>query len=66
MMRFQVGVGSWLRPEDALFPSHRDLALFLILFVQCRPRQMFAQYMGRQGGLTRWGADGNINMGDFD
>src|ERR1700730_9193179 len=50
-----VGVGLLAEPEDALFPSHRDLALFLIRGVQ--PRQIFAQYMGRKGGLTR-GRDG--------
>jgi TPP-dependent pyruvate/acetoin dehydrogenase alpha subunit len=57
-----VGVGLLAEPEDALFPSHRDLALFLIRGVQ--PRQIFAQYMGRMGGLTR-GRDGNMHMGDL-
>jgi TPP-dependent pyruvate/acetoin dehydrogenase alpha subunit len=57
-----VGVGLLAEPEDALFPSHRDLALFLIRGVQ--PRQIFAQYMGRAGGLTR-GRDGNMHMGDL-
>ena len=46
-----VGVGLLAEPEDALFPTHRDLALFLIRGVH--PRQIFAQYMGRVGGLTR-------------
>src|ERR1043165_377964 len=59
---FPVGVGLLAEPEDALFPSHRDMALFLIRGVH--PRQIFAQYMGRVGGLTR-GRDGNMHMGDL-
>src|SRR3984893_5252498 len=57
-----VGGALHASPEDALFPSHRDLALFLIRGVH--PRQIFAQYMGRVGGLTR-GRDGNMHMGDL-
>src|SRR5438552_3970256 len=57
-----VGVGLLAEPEDALFPSHRDMALFLIRGVHLR--QIFAQYMGRVGGLTR-GRDGNMHMGDL-
>src|SRR5438552_18000023 len=57
-----VGAGLLATPEDALFPSHRDLALFLIRGVH--PRNIFAQYMGRVGGLTR-GRDGNMHMGDL-
>src|ERR1700704_5695215 len=57
-----VGIGLLAEPEDALFPSHRDMALFLIRGVH--PRQIFAQYMGRAGGLTR-GRDGNMHMGDL-
>lgn len=57
-----VGIGLIAEPEDALFPSHRDMALFLIRGVH--PRQIFAQYMGRVGGLTR-GKDGNMHMGDL-
>ena len=57
-----VGVGLTADPEDVLLPSHRDLALFLIRGVH--PRQIFAQYMGRVGGLTR-GKDGNMHMGDM-
>ncbi len=57
-----VGVGVLAEPDDALFPSHRDMALFLIRGVH--PRQIFAQYMGRAGGLTR-GRDGNMHMGDI-
>src|SRR6266704_6801313 len=50
-----VGVGLLAKPEDALFPSHRDMALFLIRGVH--PRQIFAPFLGRVGGLTR-GLDG--------
>ncbi|MEO7648875.1 MAG: thiamine pyrophosphate-dependent dehydrogenase E1 component subunit alpha [Bryobacteraceae bacterium] len=57
-----VGVGLVAEPDDALFPSHRDMALFFIRGVH--PRQVFAQYMGRVGGLTR-GRDGNMHMGDL-
>src|SRR6202521_4651242 len=57
-----VGMGLLAEPADALFPSHRDMALFLIRGVH--PRQIFAQYMGRVGGLTR-GRDGNMHMGDL-
>ena len=57
-----VGVGLTAEPDDVLCPSHRDLALFLIRGIH--PRQIFAQYMGRVGGLTR-GKDGNMHMGDM-
>jgi TPP-dependent pyruvate/acetoin dehydrogenase alpha subunit len=58
-----VGVGLAARPDDVLFPCHRDLALYFIRGIH--PRQVFAQYMGRTGGLTR-GRDGNMHMGDLD
>jgi pyruvate dehydrogenase E1 component alpha subunit len=57
-----VGAGLVAEPDDVLFPSHRDLALYFIRNVD--PRQVFAQYMGRSGGLTR-GRDGNMHMGDL-
>lgn len=57
-----VGTAMLAEPEDVLFPSHRDMAVFLIRGVH--PRQIFAQYMGRVGGLTR-GKDGNMHMGDM-
>src|SRR5579864_7903320 len=59
-----IPVGSALlaEPDDVLFPSHRDMAIFLIRGVH--PRNIFAQYMGRIGGLTR-GRDGNMHMGDM-
>src|SRR5574340_857762 len=57
-----VGTALLARPDDVLFPSHRDLAVFLVRGVH--PRHIFAQYMGRVGGLTR-GKDGNMHMGDL-
>jgi len=57
-----VGAGLVAEPEDVLFPCHRDLGLYFIRGVH--PRQVFAQYMGRVGGLTR-GKDGNMHMGDL-
>src|SRR5512140_2242957 len=53
-----IPVGSALlaRPEDVLFPSHRDMAVFFIRGVPLG--RIFAQYMGRQDGLTR-GREGN-------
>jgi TPP-dependent pyruvate/acetoin dehydrogenase alpha subunit len=58
-----VGVGLTARPKDFLFPCHRDMALYFIRGVH--PREVFAQYMGRVGGLTH-GRDGNMHMGDID
>jgi len=58
-----VGFGLEAEPDDLLFPSHRDMALFFIRGVH--PREVFAQYMGRVGGLTR-GRDGNMHMGDLN
>jgi pyruvate dehydrogenase E1 component alpha subunit len=59
-----IPVGSALvaRPEDVLFPSHRDMAVFFVRGVPAR--RVLAQYMGRVGGLTR-GRDGNMHMGDL-
>ena len=50
-------------PDDFLYPCHRDLGLYFIRGIH--PRQVFAQYMGRVGGLTR-GRDGNMHFGDPD
>src|SRR5438552_8594337 len=46
-----IPVGSALvaLPEDVLFPSHRDMAVFYIRGVSVR--RVLAQYMGRMGGL---------------
>lgn len=57
-----VGTALLAGPEDVLFPSHRDMAVFLVRGVP--PGRIFAQYMGRMGGLTR-GKDGNMHMGDL-
>lgn len=57
-----VGSGMVAEPEDMLFPSHRDLALYFIRGIE--PKHVFAQYMGRVGGLTR-GRDANMHMGDL-
>ncbi len=57
-----VGAGMVAGIDDMLFPCHRDLGLYLLRGVE--PRQIFAQYMGRIGGLTR-GKDGNMHMGDL-
>src|SRR5919197_5778466 len=46
-----VGAGLVAEPDDVIFPSHRDLALFFIRGIH--PRHVFAQYMGRAGGITR-------------
>jgi pyruvate dehydrogenase E1 component alpha subunit len=60
-----IGIGSSLaaRPTDVLFPCHRDLGVFFVRGIS--PREAFAQYMGRVGGLTR-GRDGNMHMGDLN
>jgi TPP-dependent pyruvate/acetoin dehydrogenase alpha subunit len=60
-----ISVGAVLASdaEDVIFPSHRDMAAFLIRGVE--PRRIFAQYMGRVDGLTR-GRDGNMHMGDLN
>jgi len=57
-----VGTSLLSEPEDVLLPSHRDMAVFLIRGVPAG--RIFAQYMGRVGGMTR-GKDGNMHMGDL-
>ncbi|MCC6588695.1 MAG: thiamine pyrophosphate-dependent dehydrogenase E1 component subunit alpha [Bryobacterales bacterium] len=57
-----VGSGMVAEPDDMLFPCHRDLGLYFIRGIH--PRNVFAQYMGRVGGLTN-GRDGNMHMGDL-
>jgi pyruvate dehydrogenase E1 component alpha subunit len=57
-----VGTSLLAEPEDVLLPSHRDMAVFLIRGVPAG--RIFAQYMGRVGGMTR-GKDGNMHMGDL-
>jgi pyruvate dehydrogenase E1 component alpha subunit len=57
-----VGTALCAGPQDVLFPSHRDMAVMLIRGMT--PRQIFAQYMGRDAGPTR-GREGNMHMGDL-
>ena len=47
--------------EDRLCILHRDLAAHIIRGVD--PAQIFGQYMGRDGGITR-GREGNVHFGD--
>ena len=47
--------------EDRLCILHRDLAAHVIRGVE--PWRIFAQYMGRDDGITR-GRDGNVHFGD--
>ena len=47
--------------RDRLCILHRDLAAHVIRGVE--PARIFAQYMGREGGITR-GRDGNVHFGD--
>lgn len=57
-----VGTALLATPDDVLFPSHRDMAVFFIRGVPLG--RIFAQYMGRVDGLTR-GREGNMHMGDL-
>src|ERR1017187_2899639 len=50
-----VGTALVAEPGDVLFPSHRDMAVFLIRGVT--PGRILAQYMGR---------DANMHMGDLN
>jgi pyruvate dehydrogenase E1 component alpha subunit len=47
--------------EDRLCILHRDLAGHIVRGVT--PARIFAQYMGREGGVTR-GREGNVHFGD--
>jgi len=47
--------------HDRLCVLHRDLAAHLIRGVE--PARIFAQYMGREAGITR-GRDGNVHFGE--
>lgn len=57
-----VGVAFGLRPEDSLFPTHRDLTAQLTKGLDLR--RVMAQYWGRIDGYTR-GRDGNSHIGDW-
>ncbi len=56
-----VGAAYALGPEDLLAPMHRDLAAYIMRGIPVR--RVFAQFLDREGGLTR-GRDGNVHMGD--
>jgi pyruvate dehydrogenase E1 component alpha subunit len=58
-----VSVGpAWaMAPRDRLCILHRDLGAHLVRGVT--PARIFAQYMGRAGGVTA-GRDGNVHFGD--
>ena len=50
-----------LEPHDLIAPMHRDLAAYLMRGIPVR--RVFAQFLDREGGLTR-GRDGNVHKGD--
>jgi len=57
-----VGVAYPLRPEDSLFPTHRDLSAQITKGVDLK--RVMANFWGRIDGYTR-GRDGNSHMGDW-
>jgi pyruvate dehydrogenase E1 component alpha subunit len=56
-----AGAAWAMHARDRLCILHRDLAAHLIRGVS--PARIFAQYMGREGGVTA-GRDGNVHFGD--
>jgi TPP-dependent pyruvate/acetoin dehydrogenase alpha subunit len=56
-----VGSAFAMAPQDRLCVLHRDLGAHLVRGVE--PVRIFAQYMGRAGGVTG-GRDGNVHFGD--
>src|SRR6478752_2419059 len=56
-----TGAAFAMAPEDRLCVLHRDLAAHLVRGVE--PERIFAQYMGRAGGVTA-GRDANVHFGD--
>jgi TPP-dependent pyruvate/acetoin dehydrogenase alpha subunit len=56
-----AGAAWAMAAQDRLCILHRDLAAHIIRGVE--PARIFAQYMGREGGITR-GRDGNVHFGD--
>ena len=58
-----VGAAFAMAAEDRLCVLHRDLGAHLVRGVPVE--RVFAQYMGREGGVTR-GRDGNVHFGDKD
>src|SRR5207302_1022891 len=57
-----IGAAYALRPEDSLFPTHRDLSAQLTKGLDLK--RVMAQYWGRIDGYTR-GRDGNSHIGDW-
>jgi pyruvate dehydrogenase E1 component alpha subunit len=56
-----TGAAFAMGPADRLCVLHRDLAAHLVRGVS--PLRIFAQYMGRAGGVTE-GREGNVHFGD--
>ena len=56
-----AGAAFAMGPADRLCVLHRDLAAHLVRGVT--PARIFAQYMGRAGGVTG-GREGNVHFGD--
>src|SRR4249919_74343 len=56
-----AGAAWAMAAEDRLCILHRDLAAHIIRGVE--PHRIFAQYMGRDDGITH-GRDGNVHFGD--
>ena len=56
-----AGAAFAMGPADRLCVLHRDLAAHLVRGVT--PARVFAQYMGRAGGVTE-GREGNVHFGD--
>ncbi len=57
-----AGAAFAMAPEDRLCILHRDLAAHIVRGVT--PARIFAQYMGREAGITA-GRDGNVHFGDY-
>jgi TPP-dependent pyruvate/acetoin dehydrogenase alpha subunit len=57
-----IGVVAALRPEDSLFPTHRDLSAQLAKGLDLK--RVMAQFWGRIDGYLR-GRDGNSHIGDW-
>ena len=57
-----VGVATAMRPDDVGAAIQRDMGVHVTRGTE--PWRIFAQYMGRSGGLAA-GRDGNVHMGDF-
>ena len=57
-----AGAAFAMAAEDRLCILHRDLAAHIVRGVT--PARIFAQYMGRETGITA-GRDGNVHFGDY-